>query len=144
MTFQIQRSSNPGLRPRESRNENTIVLLALLPDPLGKNPSDAAIRRYAERIDRAFAGLAPKRSAARRRQRFAGDFLLGSISRRACRSAAKKAGGLVNNKRNTSAAALQRTTPLDPKPDDLGGNDGRDQSTFQVLLGAALQQAALL
>jgi hypothetical protein len=82
MTFQIQRSSNPGLRPRGARNENTIVLLALLPDPLGKNPSDAAIRRYAERIDRALAGLAPKRSAARRRQRFAGDFLLGSISPR--------------------------------------------------------------
>jgi hypothetical protein len=71
MTFQIQRSSNPGIRPRGSRNENTIVRQALLPDPLGKNPSDAAIRRYAERIDRALAGLAPKRSAARRRQRSA-------------------------------------------------------------------------
>jgi hypothetical protein len=71
MTFQIEPSSNPALRPRRARNKNTIVLLALLPDPLGKNPSDAAIRRYAERIDRALARLAPKRSAARRRQRSA-------------------------------------------------------------------------
>jgi hypothetical protein len=106
MSFQIERSGNTALRPRASRNKNTIVLLALLPDPLGGNPSDAAILRYVERIDRALARVAPARNAARRRGRFAGDFLLGSVSPplpqrskksgRACKQQAKyKRGGVA-------------------------------------------------
>jgi hypothetical protein len=79
MSFQIERG-NPALRRRGSRNKNTIVLLALLPDPLCNNPSDAAIQRYAERVDRALARLAATGNAARRRGQFAGDFLLGSLS----------------------------------------------------------------
>jgi hypothetical protein len=58
MIFEIEPSSNPALRPR-GRNKNTIVLLALLPDPLGNNPSDAAIERYAEGVERALARVAP-------------------------------------------------------------------------------------
>ena len=65
MKFQIGKSSHPAVRPRGSRNEETIVLVALLPDPLGENPSDAAIRRYAERVDRALARLAPTRRGRR-------------------------------------------------------------------------------
>jgi hypothetical protein len=70
----------PALRPRGSRKKNTIFLLALLPDPLGKNPSDAAIERYAERVNGALARVAPMRNAGRHQRRFAGDFLLGCLS----------------------------------------------------------------
>src|ERR1700726_2452875 len=62
------------------------------------------------------------------------------VFRRICRSAAEKAGGLVNNKRNTSEAVLRRSTALAPQPDNRGGNDGRGQATFRVSLVAASQQ----
>src|ERR1043166_7175182 len=55
-------------------------------------------------------------------------------------NATKAVAGIVKNKRNTSAAALHRSAPLDPQPDDRGGNDDRGRSTFRVALGAALQQ----
>jgi hypothetical protein len=70
MKFQFGKSSHPAVT-RASRNKETIVLLALLPDPLGENPSEAAIRRYAERVDRALARLAPEPNAARRGRRSA-------------------------------------------------------------------------
>jgi hypothetical protein len=105
MTFQIELSGNPALRSRGSRNKNTIFLLALLPDPLGKDPSDAAIHRYAERIESALARVAPTRNAARRRRRFAGEFLLGAFapnlpqrskkSGQACKQQAKYKGSRV-------------------------------------------------
>jgi hypothetical protein len=105
MSFKIEPSSNPPQRPRGSRNKNTLVLLALLPDPLGENPSDAAIQRYAERIDRALARLGPKRNAARRGWPFAGEFMLGTAPPRvlqrsknggwACKQQAKYKRGRV-------------------------------------------------
>ena len=70
MKFQFGKSSHPAVK-RASRNKDTIVLLALLPDPLGENPSGAAIRRYAERVDRALARLARTRNAARSGRRSA-------------------------------------------------------------------------
>ena len=43
-------------------------------------------------------------------------------------NAAHAGGGLVRNKRNTSEAALQRSTP--PQRDGRGGNDGHGQPSF--------------
>jgi hypothetical protein len=100
MTFQFGKTSNRALT-RGSRNKDTIVLLALLPDPLGENPSDAAIRRYAIRVDRALARLAPNRNAARRGRRSAGPWRgrvvlqRGKSGRWACKEQAKYKRGRV-------------------------------------------------
>jgi hypothetical protein len=118
MSFQIERSSSPPQRPRGSRNKKTLVLLALLPNPLGENPSDAAIQRYAERIDRALARLAPERNPARRGRPFAGEFMLGTAPPRvlqrsknggwACKQQAKYKRGRVAAQRAVSTRRAGR------------------------------------
>src|ERR1041384_5494247 len=102
MNFHI---GHPAHRPRGSRDKNTIVLLALLPDPLGKNASEAEIRRYVERIDRMLAQLSAKRTTARRGRRSAAPASGGGQGRitlqcnkngwRACKQQAKYKRGRV-------------------------------------------------
>ena len=115
MNFYI---GHPAQRPRGSRNNNTIVLLALLPDPLGKNASEAEIRRYVERIDRMLARLSTKRTTARRGRRSAALASRGGQGRvrlqrsksgwRACKEQAKYKRGRVAAQHAPSARRAGR------------------------------------